>query len=572
MPLNRLLAFALAAAITVAGAGLALGQSASQITPAAAPEPPAERQTLVFPGEPGLGAPEGADQLNVLLADVEITGGLPEFAAKEEEIRASLAGRRVSLAEIFGKARDLEAAYNQGGFVLVRVIVPAQTLNDGGTLKLTVVQGFIERIDTASVPSRVQRRVTRLLEPLLGRSDVSIKEIERRILLAGDTPGVTLETALATGQQPGGTVLVVTAELDIVVPFIGVDNTVPESLGRWVVHAGVDYNNLLSIGETVYFRASTHPEGNSPGGMFGTFDDDPRYRSLTSGFTIPVGKNGLTLNVEGVITQTTPAPIGFIQTSSLFEKLSARWSYPFVRSRKLTINGKLTFDGQNEYQRLITIAGRLPLFEDRLRIVRTGIDFSWSPKGTLSGSTTLSVGVDALNARTLDEAFPTPLSRQGADATFAKLEGKLGYSQTLAPHFAFSLTGRAQTSFGDPLLQSEQFSIANVSELSAFDSGAISGDAGWVVRFEPSVPFLIDREKVNLSVAPYAFGAIGTVYLHDPTFLEAPKTEAAAAGVGVRIAGTVGKVQPSLSLEYGWGWRNPGATTRRFTLVGSLRF
>lgn len=574
MPIASLRGCVLACALIIVGAGAVYAQSASQVPPTTAPPAVGPVQALVFPGTPGLGAPEGAESLNVSLSGVEISGGKPNLAATEEEIRSSLAGRRVTLAEIFTRARDLEAAYNQAGYVLVRVVVPAQTLRDGGVLKLTVVEGFIERVDTTNVPERLQARVSGLLEPLVGRSDIQIKEIERRVLLAGDTPGVKLQTALATGAQPGGTVLLVTADLDLVIPFLGADNTLPASLGTFVVHTGVDFNNLLSVGETIYFRASAHPSGNGPGGMFGTFDDDPRYRSLTTGFTIPVGPDGLTLNVEGMITQTTPTPVGAFQTSSLFEKLSATWSYPFVRSRKFTLNGSFTFDGQNEYQNLITNAGRLGLFEDRLRVVRTGLDFAWSPNGTLTGAAVLSLGLDALNARTAAEAATTavPLSRQGADATFAKLEAKLGYSQTLSSHFAFSINARAQTSFGQPLLQSEQFSIANLQEISTLDSGGISGDSGWVVRVEPSFPFPFERENVNLTVAPYVFGAVGSVILHQPTVLESPLTHAAALGAGVRVGGMVGDVQASLALEYGWAWRNPGTQSSRFTVVGSLRF
>lgn len=562
------------AALMAVGGGSALAQTASQVTPQTTLAPsPGGPVTLVFPGTPGLGTPEGAESLTVTLGGVEIAGGKPDLAAAEQEVKTALTGRVVSVAEIFAKARDLEAAYAEAGYILVRVVVPAQSLKDGGTLQLTVVEGFIERVDTANVPDRIRGRVERMITPLTGRPDVTMKEIERRLLLVSDTPGLTLKTALATGAQPGGTVLVVNAEIDAVVPFLGVDNTLPESLGTWVVHTGVDFNSLLRTGETIYLRASTHPEANGPAGIFGSFDDDPRFRSLTAGFITPLGINGLTFNAEGVVTQTTPAPIGgALQMSSMFEKFSARWSYPLVRTRKLTLKSTLTLDIQNETQSIMTVLGDLPLFEDRLRVLRGTVEGTWTPKGTLSGATTLSVGIDALNARTAAEAFPVPLSRQGADATFARLEGKLGYSQTLSPHFAFSLTGRAQTSFGTPLLQSEQFSIANVSELSAFDSGALSGDSGWVVRFEPSFPFTIDREKMDLAIAPYVFGAVGTVYLHQPTILEQPKTSAAVAGIGLRMAGTVGKVQPSLSVEYGWAWRENAPRTRRLTVVGSLRF
>ena len=111
----------------------------------------------------------------------------------------------------------------------------------------------------------------------------------------------------------------------------------PPSTVRWILSGGATFNSLLRSGETIYLRASTHPEANGPGGIFGSFDDDPRFRSLTAGFIPPVGINGLTFNAEGVVTQTTPAPVGgFLQMSSMFEKFSARWSYPLDRSRKLS--------------------------------------------------------------------------------------------------------------------------------------------------------------------------------------------------------------------------------------------
>lgn len=565
-------ALILAAIAGLCGSGLAHAQTASQVTPAATRPADSSAQTLVFSGEPGLGAPAGADQLSVSLAGVEISGGKPELAEAEAALKAALSGKRVSLAEIFSRARDLEAAYNQAGFILVRVVVPAQRLNDGGTLQLTVVDGFLERIDAANVPDAVKARIVNMLMPLLRRPGVTLDEIERRLLIAGDTPGVSMTSALATGSEPGGAVLVVNAKLDVIVPFLGFDNTLPESLGTWVVHTGVDFNSLLNQGETIYFRASAHPEANDAQAMFGTFDDDPRYRTLTSGMLIPIGLDGLTFNVEGVVTQTTPAPIGLLQTSSLFEKITARWVYPFVRSRQTNITGKFTFDAQNEYQNVITGIGDLPVFEDRLRIARFTVETSVANAGTLTTSTTLSLGLPGLGARTLAEATPVPLSRQGADATFAKLEAKLGYSQTLAPNFAFSLTGRAQTSFGQPLLQSEQFSIANTSELSTFDSGAITGDSGWVVRFEPSFPFTIQTDAANTVVSPYVFGAAGAVYLHQPTVLEAPMTQAASAGLGVRLVTVAGETQSSLSVEYGWAFREPGPDGTRLTVVGTSTF
>ena len=65
---------------------------------------------------------------------------------------------------------------------------------------------------------------------------------------------------------------------------------------------------------------------------------------------------------------------------------------------------------------------------------------------------------------------------------------------------------------------------------------------------------------------------MGTVYLHQPTILEAAKTTGASAGFGVRVAGNMGKVQSSLAVEYGWAFRSNGPVGRRLTVAGSLKF
>ena len=552
----------------------ALAQSASQVTPQFEPQRRATGGALVFSGAPGLAAPAGAETLSVTLSGVVVEGGKPALEAATADLRAALTGRRVTVAEIFARARDLEAAYTNAGYVLVRVVVPAQTLNDGGSLKLTVVDGFLERLDTEGVPEPVRARVVALVEPLLRRPDVTLAEIERRLLLAGDTPGLALRTALASGDEPGGAVLIVSADFDPVMPFIAVDNTLPESLGTWAVTAGLDINNFFNAGEVLYFRAVGHPHFNEDG-MYGIFDDDPRYRSLTAGGVVPVGLSGLTFNLEGTLTQTTPEPIFAIQPSSRFERLSARLDYPVIRSRTLDLSAGLAFDIQNEYQDLITGAGDLPLSEDRLRVLRLTGDAAWSSDfGLLTAAATMSFGLDVLGARTADDATPAlPLSRQEADAVFQKLEMELGYYHTLAPHLAVSVNAKAQTSFGEALLRSEQIGIASLSELSTFDAGALTGDSGWVVRAEVSAPFDLPTGGISLVAAPYVFGAVGSVHLEHPTALEQATINASSLGLGVRFgASNEDDVASTLTLEYGRAFRDDGPDDDRFTLVGSMRF
>jgi len=79
----------------------------------------------------------------------------------------------------------------------------------------------------------------------------------------------------------------------------------------------------------------------------------------------------------------------------------------------------------------------------------------------------------------------------------------------------------------------------------------------------------------GLVATPYVFGALGTVYLLDPTALENWSTTAASYGIGLRVNDGVQGTRSfgSLSLEFGNQQRSDGTPTNtRFTIFLSQRF
>jgi len=587
LPLRSLssLASSLLPLSLLAGGLLALpadvsAQTASQIVPPSF-APNLERSGgFALPGTPGLATPSGAEKLYVKLSGVSIEGGLPALAAAAAALDARLSGRKVSGAEVFAAARELEEAYAAAGYVLVRVILPPQKLVNGARLRIVVVDGFIERIETKGVPERVRSRIMTLVGPLAGRRGLTLAEIERRVLLAGDTPGVILRSTLAPGTSEGATVLVIEGTYQAVSETLNYDNTLSTALGRYTLGAGLDFNSVAGLGELVYLRAAGYPDD----GDNGFFAQHPRNRTLAGGVIVPLWIDGLTFNPEYIDARTTPARVAGIQITDTFDRLSLRLRYAWLRGRAANFNSELSFDAQDERQSLFVSAAPVPLWQDRLRIVRFANDGDvLTPWGAaITGRATASFGIEGLGARSAaDASLLLPLSRQGADATFQKLDITLGYSQALQDHLALNLSARAQTSFNAPLLQSEQIGIANTSGLSTFDAGSIVGDQGYVVRGELSSPWSLPTQiewfgpSVGVVASPYVFGAYGEVSRKDPTALEVASIRAASYGGGLRLGGgAVGTLaNGSLTLEYGRAERSDGMpASNRFTVVGAFRF
>jgi len=555
----------------------AQAQTASQITPPSF-RPNLERQGgFALQGGGGLATPTGAEKLSVRLSGVKIKGALPPLAAATAELERRLVGRSVSGAEIFAAARDLEAAYAKAGYVLVRVILPPQHLANGARLTLTVVDGFIERIELKDVPDRVRSRIDSLVQPLVGRRGVTLVELERRVLLAGDTPGTLLRSTLAPGKTEGATVLVIEAKYQPVSAVLTFDNALSSALGRTTVGAGVDFNSIAGLGELIYLRANGHPEFDGGNGFFERY---PTNRGLAAGVIVPLWVDGLTFNAEGTDARTTPRAVQGIQTTDTFQRLSLRLRYAWLRGRAANFNSEVSFDAQDEVQSLFVGGDPVALSQDKLRIVRITNDGDvltpWG--GAISGRVTGSFGIDAFGARSAADASALlPLSRQGADASFQKLDVSLGYSQRLYDHLAVYATARAQTSFGQALARSEQIGIANTSNLSGFDAGSIVGDQGYVVRAEVSSPWTVPLPTTTVGVvaAPYVFGAYGEITLQQPTALESARIGATSYGGGLRFGGAVPGTlsNGSLALEYARTKRDDGvADADRFLVVTAFRF
>jgi hemolysin activation/secretion protein len=528
-------------------------QTASQITPPSfAPPPPQVDAPIVIPQGLGAQAPAGAEAIELHLGDVIVEGAAVDPRALGT-LRETLVGHPIKLTDVFAAARALEADFARHGHLLTRVTVPAQSLDKGATLKLVVVQGFIERVDVTGLPRQVQRRVAATLASLQGSTDMSQADLERRLLLAADVPGVALRSTLAAGEKPGGTVLVVEGSYRPIGVLLSVDNSLPSALDGENYAIGITLNGVLGAGETVYLRAAGIPNVTHDNSFL---DPAPRNRMLAAGAIVPIGHDGLRLNLEGTDARTAPrhantAP-GF---GTHFKRLSTRVSYPFIRSRAINVVGEVSFDVQDEKVRIIAPL-TLPISLDRLRVLRSAVDgrAALPGNGSVRLRAEISAGIDALGARSAADATPLqPLSRAGTDADFQKLTVDAGIEQPLARHLALSASGHAQTSFGQVMANAEQIGIASADGLSPLYSGTLQGDSGYIVRGEIQTPFDLRTSGLFARLAPYGFAAHGQVHLEQPTVVERRNTGATAYGVGLRLNGQAAGSSAGLSasLEYG---------------------
>ncbi|PUB17287.1 ShlB/FhaC/HecB family hemolysin secretion/activation protein [Yoonia sediminilitoris] len=554
-----------AIAFILLGAGHATAQTASEVTPESfQPALQTLSGAIVFDGTPGTQAPEGAETIGITLSGVMIVGAISSLAEANTAFETRLTRGRVPVSELFEATAALEEAYANAGFVLTRVVLPQQTLRDGGVLRVEVVNGFVETVDAAAVPPAVRARLDTLVTPLVDRPGITLPELERQLLLAGDVSGVALSSALAAGQRQGGTILALDAQFRPVTSFVGIDNFASAALGKPTYNFGVELNSLLNQGETFYGRFSTSAEN--------AFTDEPRYRVGALGTLFPVGTSGLTVNLEVTRSVTNPES-DIADTDSSFDRESLRVAYPFIRSRQKNLSGQIAFDHQIDRQNIRAGGDTSPIYRDEINVVRIAANGSYrnSDAAVSEGGIMFSRGLDAFGA---SDGEGTPLSREGASPAFSKLTASFRHERSLGDSFSLSVAGRGQASFGDTLVAAEQFGPVGAGDLSTFDAGALRGDSGAVLRTELAYVTRTDVAGRGLAIAPYAFAGAGYVSLANPTAVEEETTNASSFGVGVDflLQGESPFRADSVRIEFGRGSRDNGDDEDRISISGNLRF
>ena len=524
-------------------AGLLLPSAAYAFPPASAPSPSRVAPQSIAPVKRGADgaislpetvsaqAPAGSDQLSVTLAGVRVEGGSPAFAQAIAAATSGLPNHPVKVSELYDAAARIEAAYARAGYVLTRVTLPPQRLVDGGTAHFLIIDGFVESVDVSHLPRAVREAVRRRVASLVGRHGLTMAQIERRVLLAGDVPGVQLRSTLLRGQAVGGTTLVLEAQYRPLSGSVSFENDLGSAYQFESFSAQIALNSVFGLGEQSYLQTSFGPDlGN-------LFSASTRRRLLGAGGIIPLGHGGLTLNPEFIRVDTNPrGGSGAPQITGFYEKFSLRASYPLIRSRaqNLTLTGGLDLITESE----VAPGFATTISRDRLRVMNLGATYSraLTSKISLSTDDQLALGLSGLGARGAAEAQASqiPLSRQGSRPDFRKATAHVQLDGQLGDGLNLTSVTHAQASFTGALPSSAQISLDGNDGLSAFSQGSINVDSGVSERVELARAWSLSG-CLHPLLTPYLFGAAGYGDVADPTALEKGTVHSWSAGGGVRV-------------------------------------
>lgn len=403
--------------------------------------------------------PKDVSALDFLVTRV-LVNGVTYFP--DEQVRALFApleGQRIRLDGLREQADRLQAMYADRGFLLTRVIIPPQKI-DNGLVKIEVIEGYIDEILLENETSIAGQMTLNALAGLRDQRPLNIRELDGKLLILNDTPGISVKTLLRPGNELEAASMVASTASVPSQGFASASNTGSNAIGPAIYSAGYTINSPLKRPGALDLSLSVAGRNLE------------ELQAVSARYAIPVGSKGLILYLGGLAAKAKPGgDAAELDVASVSYSFEARLRSPLYRSRSsaLYLETAFLFAG--------TSVTALDAEITRDRIASSQISLRGRHQSSLGQTTAqllMTAGLPVFGA--LDEATPNP-SVSEFDPNFSKVSWQLDHVFPLYTTASF-LTRVVGQWTDDRLLAGEQVAFGGQLLGRGYAPSALTGDHG----------------------------------------------------------------------------------------------
>ena len=481
---------------TLPNAGSLLKELDNSARPAAGQSTPTD-SVVTAPERATIKMPEG---LTVKVSGFRVTGASSFSQTELLELLKPWVGQTLDLNALNEAAGAVTRHYQSNGHVLSYAYLPAQKIADG-TLDIAVLEGKLDTVQiVAAQDVRLQDEVVQAhINDLSQAATVSQPDVERRLLLLNDIPGVVARGAFTPGTKTGSADMVVSiAEDEPLATQFDFNNHGSVSTGEYWAGANFHFKDLFGVGDSSRARLVASNSGDMVNASFNT-----RMPVGGRGWSVGAGISRLTYALGGSF-----ASLGGIGEATV---LNLNTAYPIIRSYTRNLNFTAGFD-KKKLQDEVQLTAVINPKDSNTGSVGLSFDQrdTWLGGGSLAASISLSAGqLDFGNAA--QQAADQAGLQTGGD--FAKLSYDLSRLQAINP--AWGLSGRLSGQTANKNLDStEKFSLTGPSAVRAYAPGDTTVDSGQHLALElrHSLPYVGGALQWSL-FHDHAWGQINTTPL-----------------------------------------------------------
>ena len=481
----------------------------------APPAPQATHEGPVFEGDRRV-PPDEAGELTLVLSSVAVEGSTVYADEDLAYLYEERLGQEVALAEVFKIAEAITAKYRNDGYVLSRAVVPPQTIADG-VVRIRIVEGYISEVRIEGEVSGQRSLMDAYAAKLKGSRPLSIRDLERYLLLLDDLPGITSRAVVGPAKDtPGASDLVILVKEKPVDGFVRVDNRGSEFNGPGRFWLGTGFNSLAGAHERTTARLVTAGKSGK------------ELTYLQVGHERQIETEGKKLYLQLTHTNSEPGhTLRALEIESKSQSFRVGVTDPLIRSRARNVSLHADFVVRNSET---TIFGNR-LSKDRIRFISLGALYDSADRfgGINQLGLDLDQGTSILGA---SKEGSTDLSREKGRADFTKIRLTASRLQRLGGRWSLLASFTSQLALSK-LLASEEFGVGGERCGRAYDPSEATGDEGACLLAEVRYGHNL-RAKGLAGYQIYGFYDVGGVWRKDPGALKR-RAELSSAGLGVRF-------------------------------------
>ncbi len=427
---------------------------------------------------------------------------------------AEYLGKQATTEDLQSLARAVASVARARGYVFATATVPRQTI-EAGLVTVRIDAGDIAAVRVVGSHSA---RLQRTLDLIVGHA-VRRDVLEHQLLLAGDVPGIEIQTT-KLAQEDIGNVLIVEVRETRGEGYVGADNYGASDIGPVRARLRYDFAGLANDGDALSVQAVTTPA------------DPQNLAYFSARYAASIGAAGTQVAVTGAVGRAEPAGSGFLSKSTY---LAISASTPLKRSNAMSL-------WANAEVAVLRVDGNLlgtPAEHDNMTVANAWLyGTTRTGTGRLSGAIGVSRGLRFGAATALGDPLA---SRVDADGVFSKGYFWADWIQPLGRGFSAKITASGQLA-DRPLLAAQEIGLGGTGYGRAYEFSERFGDNGFMGSAELRWRWSQPAGGVDW-LEPYAFLDAGRVWNIGGGY---GGGDLSSAGGGARAA--LGKLQLSAEI------------------------
>lgn len=440
-----------------------------------------------------------AVQNSVMVNRVAFTGNRTFTSEQLGAQIASDIGKPMTLQNMRALAEKIEAFYHSEGYRLVKVVVPGQDFAHMDALQLTVLEGWLGRIEVNGNQRYSDERVIAALKAagIEPKTSFSLEAVERALTVLNRQSGIEITSTLQPGTETGSTDLIVNVtEAPRLQGAIEVNNYGSKNTGENRLIPSVKLANVTGRGDEINALS-----------MSALGEGDLSFQYID--YTTPV--NALGTKVHAYYSQ------GNVDVGREFRVLdiqgdNSSWglgvSHDFVRSARTVYSAEAWIESQDLEQKMLDVVSS----EDKIRKLRLGLNMdSTDLSGRTLASVNLHYGLGEAFGGMDDESQLSSRAYARADNNFTKLSFDLVRLQRITPRLVLIPRLYGQYSL-DSLVSSEQWTVGGITSVAGHAPSVYAGDNGFTASLEGRYSLLRDNDRYQL----FARLDHGQVFIKEP--------------------------------------------------------